>query len=83
MPLTLVWPLSSLPLLSVISVDYGKLTAIIGLGRHRVNAARNNLDYLVQMNIHRDGRTLDLFIQRANNQVSKIEVILMLIVRET
>jgi len=25
------------------------------------------------MNIHRDGRNVDLFIQRANNQISKIE----------
>jgi hypothetical protein len=56
-------------------------TALVGslavsaflFGRARVSAARNQLDYLVQMNIHRDGRNVDLFIQRANNQISKIE----------
>jgi len=41
--------------------------------RHRINTIRNSFDYLVQMNVHRDGRTLDLFIQRTNNQIAKIE----------
>lgn len=42
-------------------------------GRARTSAARNSLDYLVQMNIHRDGKNVDLFIKRRNNQISKIE----------
>jgi hypothetical protein len=35
---------------------------------------RSKLNYLVQVNLRKDGRSLDLFIQNAQNQIKKIEV---------
>lgn len=41
--------------------------------RYKVNSLRNSFDYLVQLNVHRDGRNLDLYIQKPSNQITKIE----------
>lgn len=45
----------------------------ISFRQAKIHLARNSLDYLVQMNLHRDGRTLDLFIKRGTNKIDKIE----------
>ena len=39
------------------------------------NSLSNALEYLVQMNIGKDGKTLDLFVQKAGNGITKVEVI--------
>jgi hypothetical protein len=41
--------------------------------RGHINAARNKLQYLVQINLHKGGKNLDLFLQRPSKPIQKVE----------
>jgi len=48
------------------------LTALLAFKTGR-NKFANSFEYLVQMNLNRDGKTLDLFLQRPNKSITKVE----------
>jgi len=52
------------------------LLPILALGcsyRANMNKAKNALDYLVQINIHKDGKNVDLFLQKPCKPITKVE----------
>ena len=46
----------------------------IALHRGQKNSLKNSYEKLVQINLHRDGKNLDLFIQKKDRSITKVEV---------